>query len=239
MRTRQTLNLGTERFRVRPWHADPAVAYVTLGADGDRISAAGLRECLERVRAEGYDAVITAALHPDEAQPFLRGGFVEFDRLVVLAHPLTDLAPPRPAPPAQLALRRGRATDRARALVTDHAAFAAEWRLDAEGLRDALHATPRRRFRIAEIGADTVGYAVTGRAQRQGFLQRLAVDPAHSGSGIGSELVVDALCWAARRGATRLLVNTQRGNERALAMYRRLAFAETATDLVVLTRPLA
>ena len=77
---------------------------------------------------------------------------------------------------------------------------------------------------------------MTGRAGSQGFLQRLATDPDHAGSGIGSELVLDALRWAARRRAQRVLVNTQEGNERALELYRRLGFEPTPTDLVVLTR---
>ena len=83
-----------------------------------------------------------------------------------------------------------------------------------------------------------VGYAVTGRAGSQGFLQRLATDPDHAGTGIGAELVLDALRWGARRRVTRVLVNTQEGNERALELYRRLGFQLTPTDLVVLTRPI-
>lgn len=237
MSTRQTLTLGGERFRVGPWHADEAVAYLALTPDVPRPSVAGLRRCLDRLRAEGYSSIMTAALHPDEAEAFLRAGFVEHDRLRVLSHQLEDLDPPRPRPDPPLHLGRGTRSHREVALAVDHAAFPLAWRLDAAGLDDALTATPYRRFRVAVREGTVVGYAVTGRAGRQGFLQRLATHPDHSGTGIGSELVLDALRWARRRRVGRVLVNTQTSNSRALAVYRRLGFEPTPTDLVVLTRP--
>jgi GNAT superfamily N-acetyltransferase len=238
MSTRQTMTLGTERFRVGPWHADTAVAHLALSPEVPRPSVAGLERCLEGLRDQGYSSIITAALHPDEAEAFIRAGFVEYDRLRVLSHDLRSLDPPRPTPSTALRLGRGRRSDRAAALAVDRDAFPLVWRLDELGLDDALNATPRRRFRLAGLEGAVVGYAVTGRSGRQGFLQRLATHPDHRGTGIGSELVLDALRWAARRRVGRVLVNTQTDNARALDMYRRLGFVHTATDLVVLTRPI-
>src|SRR5690606_3231216 len=77
MSTRETLTLGADRFRVGPWHADAAIAYLTLPAEMPKPSAAGLHRCLERLRDEGYTSTITAALHPEEAEAFLQAGFVE------------------------------------------------------------------------------------------------------------------------------------------------------------------
>lgn len=238
MSTRQTLTLGAERFRVGPWHADTAIAYLTLPAEVPRPSVSGLHRCLDRLREAGYSSIITSALHPDEAEAFVRAGFVEYDRLRVLSHDLRALDPPRRRPEPPVRLARGRRSDREVALRVDHEAFPLFWRLDAEGLQDALAATPRRRFRIAQRGGEVVGYAVTGRSGRQAFLQRLATHPAHRGTGVGSELVLDSLRWASRRRVGRVLVNTQRTNDRALDLYLRLGFRSTPTDLVVLTRPI-
>ncbi|MFN7148539.1 MAG: GNAT family N-acetyltransferase [Microthrixaceae bacterium] len=237
MNTRQTLILGNERFRVGPWHADPAIAYLSLTPDVPRPSVEGLHRCVRRLGDEGYSSVITAALHPDEARPFLELGFVEYDRLRVLGHSLEDLDPPRRRPGRAVRLRRARHADRETALGVDGRAFPRFWQLDEDGLDEAIRATPKTRFRVAERGGVVVGYAVTGRAGSQGFLQRLATDPEHQGDGVASSLVIDALHWAARRRVRRVLVNTQEGNARALALYRQLGFELTPTDLVVLSRP--
>jgi ribosomal protein S18 acetylase RimI-like enzyme len=128
-------------------------------------------------------------------------------------------------------------------LAVDHLAFEAPWRLDASGIDEAMHATPRSRLRV---GTDTsgegrpivCGYAICGRAGRTGYLQRLAVDPERQGRGLGRELVIDALAWLARRHATSVLVNTQETNERAIDLYRSLGFEPDRAELIVLERDL-
>ena len=239
MSTRQTVTLGNERFRVGPWHADPAVAYLALLPTHSRPSAEGLAQCCERLAETGYSSIITSALHSAEAAPFHDAGFAEYDRLRVLAHDLRDVLP-RPAvgTPDGLRLRRARRRDHELALAVDARAFPAFWRLDRTGLDEAVGATPRTRFRVAEIDGEVVGYAVTGRAGDQGFLQRLATEPTRTGQGVGSSLVLDALRWAGRRRVRRMLVNTQYDNQRALDLYANLGFELTPTDLVVLSRPI-
>ena len=65
-------------------------------------------------------------------------------------------------------------------------------------------------------------------------MQRLAVDPAYQGAGLGAALVVDALRWLRRHGGERAIVNTQPDNEAALALYQRLGFRLEPTGLDVL-----
>lgn len=247
MTSRQLLNVGKSSFRVGTWHADDRTAYMAVQPRSGEPSVEGLRSCLGRLADAGYSSVITSALHPQEARNFKAVGFEEYDRLNVLAHDLHDLDRTATVSPEGVRLRRARHRDRDGALVVDGRAFPDFWRLDRAALTEAERATPSHRFRVAvEAGAHdgiaagrptVVAYAITGRGGGQGFLQRLATDPAVAGRGIGSALVFDALRWALRRGARRVLVNTQVTNERALELYRRAGFHTTPTDLVVLRRP--
>jgi len=238
MRTRQTLSVGKDRFRVGPWQGAADVAYLAVSNDPPRPTTEGLRNCLSQLSDKGYSSVVTAALHPSEAGAFDQLGFSELDRLLVLAHDLEDLNPPRRTLERGIRVRQPLPGDRSKALEVDHRAFQPMWRLDRSSLRDAESATPTSRTRVAAHGTSVVGYAVTGRSGRQGFLQRLAAEPSHAGSGIGSALVIDSLKWATRHNVRRMLVNTQFDNHRARQLYLGLGFRETPTYLVVLSRSL-
>src|SRR5690606_35000452 len=120
-------------------------------------------------------------------------------------------APPRHRPRVEVRIHRARRRDRPAVLRVDQAAFEPFWRFDADGLHDALTATPVSRFRTVRLDG-VAGYAVTGRSHDQGYLQRLAVDPEQQGKGLGRALVLDSLSWLRRRGAIRAMVNTQESN---------------------------
>jgi GNAT superfamily N-acetyltransferase len=227
------MHLGPDRIRTGPWRGDPAVAQL-VPAPGSRPSTVAINRCVARLAREGYRSVLTSALTWQEQQPFLAASFTVHERLHLLRRDLTSLPPPAPAPAR---LRRGRRRDLPAVLAVDAAAFDPFWRFDADGLADARRATPSTRFRVAEAER-IVGYAVTGRAGTVAYLQRLAVDPGHQRTGLGRALVVDALRWAARHGATTALVNTQEHNRPALALYEQLGFVREEHGLVVLARAL-
>jgi GNAT superfamily N-acetyltransferase len=191
-----------------------------------------VRRCLERLASQGFTSVVTPALAPAEQRAFLLAGFDTHERLHLLAHDLVDLPPT-----TRGATRRARRGDRPTVLRLDQAAFAPFWRLDRAGLQEALEAVPSTRFRVTADGR-VVGYAVAGRAGPQGYLQRLAVHPDHQGGGRGRALVADALRWMQRRGAGRAVVNTQLGNEAALALYTGAGFRLQPSGLAVLRREL-
>ena len=122
-------------------------------------------------------------------------------------------------------------------MAIDEGAFGPQRCFDHHDLAAALDATERSRLRIAIDAIGTpIGFAITGRAGRRGYLQRLAVDPERTGNGIGAALVLDGLAWCQRRGVRRTVVNTQEDNGRALALYRRLGFVDMALDLLLLER---
>jgi ribosomal protein S18 acetylase RimI-like enzyme len=217
--------------RLGSWRGARDVAYLAVGAQRPP-SAEVVDRCLRTLRGRGYQRVLTNALAPAEALPFVDAGFSVHERLHLLAHDLTDL------PAVGVESRRARAEDHERVLALDARAFREFWRLDADGLVQALDATPATRFRIVDGPDEPVGYAVTGRADRRGYLQRVGVDPPAQGQGFGRALVVDALRWLRRHRAHDAVVNTQLDNVAALALYRSCGFRELPSGLCVMTRAL-
>jgi ribosomal protein S18 acetylase RimI-like enzyme len=220
--------------RIAPWPgAERDVAHLTVGADSppaDQI----VDRCLVRLRRAGYGGVVTNALTAADSLPFVDAGFHVRERLHLLDHDLARL----PAP--VLPTRRARRSDRRTVLAVDARAFDAAWRLAApEALLDAVRATPVARFRVADDrGAGVIGYAITGRAGHQGYLQRVAVAPGARRQGWARGLVADGLHWLRARGAERVLVNTQLDNRAALALYESCGFRRLPVGLSVLARPL-
>jgi len=233
-RDRAVVEWGAERARVATWRGDPQLAYLAPVPEGPPPSTDFLHRCIERLSTQGFDSVVTPALSPAEQRPFLAAGFEPHERLHLLAHDLLELPSRRRG-----ATRRARRRDRRRVLTIDGAAFAPFWQLDGAGLGEALRAVPTTRFRVAPAhGGIPLAYAIAGRAGRQGYLQRLAVDPGHQREGLGRALVADALHWLDRRGVARAVVNTQLGNEAALALYGQLGFRLQPSGLAVLRRGL-
>jgi ribosomal protein S18 acetylase RimI-like enzyme len=222
-------------LRIGPWRGDPVIAYLAPRVGSQPPSSEVIVELRSRLAGAGYRRAITAALDPSEADAFLAAGFEVREQLHVLTRPTDD-----PPAAADVPIRRARRSDQPAVLAIDASAFPSFWRLDQPGLDEAVAATPTARFRLGVDRGDgaVVAYAIWGRAGRKGYLQRLAVDPAHQRSGYGTALVADGLRWLRRRGTETAVVNTQFGNDTALALYERLGFARQG-ELVVLEAGLA
>ena len=227
------LRWGGERARTGPWRGDRQVAYLAPLPNAPLPSSEFVKRCLATLADRGFARVVTGALSPVEQDSFLAAGFAVEQRLHLLA---LDLGPPLPPVPDGLPLQRAGRSRRPAILVVDRAAFSPFWQFDSESFLDAVAATPRTRVRSAvNSDGEVIGYAICGRASARGFVQRLAVHPASQRCGTGRRLLLDGLHWLRRRGALWALVNTQVGNEVALAMYLAAGFQEEPSGLSVLS----
>jgi len=229
--------IGDRVVRVRPWPrpGQDATAQLVLVDHRHRPTAEEVERWLSGMRASGYAAVRTGAIEPQAAQAFLAAGFRVAQTLALLQLD-APFEPPRPDGRVR-AVRTP--TDVEAAARIDEAAFGPVWCFDAAAITEARHATPasRARFSLDREGRPA-GYAVTGRAGRNGFLQRLAVGPDAQRSGHGAILVGDALRWLRRWRVQVVLVNTEVTNEPALQLYQRNGFRLRRDQLLVLEREL-
>ena len=214
------------------WHGRSDVANLALQCRG----APAIDEIellVEELRTAGYRAVLTNALAPGASLPFVDCGFEVRSRLHLLVF---DFAA-QPLAASTRRTRRAAAADRPALLAVDAAAFDDFWTLDDVGLEQAAQATPRSHFRVER--ADPIGgYGLFGRAERVGYVQRLAVHPRAQRSGLGLALLRDGLRWMRLRGARSAYVNTQDDNERALRLYEGAGFRRLPVGLCVLGRDL-
>jgi [ribosomal protein S18]-alanine N-acetyltransferase len=223
--------------RVSAWRGHADIAQL-VPVDGRTPSRAELDRGLERLKKAGQVMVVTSALTTSDSLPYIDAGFVVKERLHLLEHVFgsaTSIVEHRSEPP----LRRASRSDRPAVLSLDGLAFDESWSLSREDLSDALRATPSVRFRVGEApGQGLTAYAITGRAGRRGYLQRLAVHPHARRRGWGRVLVADALRWLSRHDVNRALVNTQWQNDAALTLYESCGFRRLPVGLCVLQRSL-
>ncbi len=234
------LHGGGYTARARPWPDDPSIAQLLTLDLQTPPPAAVLRAWMGELRRDAYTRVRTGAVSSLRTAPYDALGFTIIQRLTLLH---LDLAargarPARPAEPTP-ATKKGRVIDHGRFAELDHASFPVGWALDASSIGEAAAATPHQRVRFLTTTDGTLaGYAVTGRAGRAAFLQRLAVHPAAQGQGLGRALVVDSIGWAHRWRCRTMAVNTQDDNDTARRLYERAGFVARSNGLVVMERAL-
>lgn len=198
-----------------------------------RLGVDEVRQLVDHLAPRVEGPVVTSAMTTVEQDGFVEAGFVERESLHMLRHSLRET----PEHHDVTSMRAGRRGDTARVLEIDAESFDEFWKLDRNGLAAARKATPVHRYRVATIDRRVVGYAITGRAGRSAFLQRLGVDPEVRGRGIGAQLVTDSLRWAIGEGSSSMLVNTQVVNDNARSLYERLGFELDREQLKVLEWP--
>lgn len=240
----ETLRLGQDRLRLRPWAGDAGTGLLILLSPGRAVSESTPAAAVDAARTLGYQRLRTSALSHLESPPFLHAGFQPCQQLALLSRPIQSGYSNRGAGfairkshrDASISIRRVRRRDHPSVLAVDQAAFEPFWQIDRDGLLDALRATPFRHFRVVRSDGDKAltGYAISGRSGPDGYLQRLAISPRQQGQGAGAALVMDGLRWMARWGATQAWVNTPEHNSGALRLYEHLGFEQVPPGLQVL-----
>ncbi len=151
---------GEVRFRsgwasahARPWNDDLTDATLRL----DRGGALMITAATEWLTAHGAPSVISPPLHSGAAKIWEDAAFQPFRTLRLMER---DLSFPFGRPKG--IVRPGRKGEWERAAEIDRTAFDPTWRVGRLGLSDALSATPRSRFLVAEADGKVAGFAIVG-----------------------------------------------------------------------------
>jgi ribosomal protein S18 acetylase RimI-like enzyme len=195
----------------------------------ERGSAGFLRQSVEWLFDQDVPAVLSIPLHPGTRRVWDDAGFEPYRELMLMER---DLSFAVEAPTHRIT--DGSPTEWVDALRVDNAAFEPSWRIGRLGLEDARAATPTAGFLVHQIGDAISGFSIVGIAQSTAYLQRIAVDPAHTGQGIGRSLVRATIDWAQRHSARSILLNTQLDNHGAARLYARERFEALPQHLVLL-----
>ena len=228
------LRTGGVVARVRPWAFEANVAHLVLYNQSQLPTPSDITEWISVLRTAGYDTIRTGAVGAQAGARFEHLGFEAIQSLVLLEN--RALGSISTALHKNAGVTRLATADDHDASGVDVAAFGPGWCIDRVGIGDVRSATPRHRARAVRSHKELIAYAISGRDGRNGYIQRLAVSPAHQHQGHGLSLVTDSLRWMSRWRVQRALVNTHTGNDAALALYHRLGFTDLSDRLHVYER---
>lgn len=238
--SKSTATMASTRLltiRLEPWPHDPTTALMVQRDHLGQLDPVEIRQAVNLAAEQGYQTLRTSALLESPTQTTLELGFRIIDSLVLLTRPI-DAADHHASAPHRV--RRLHRVEDGRAATVDTAAFGGIWGNDRRGLGGVRRATDRHvGLATGRLGRPT-GFAIVGigaidpaTGALPGYLQRLAVDPEHQRTGLGSALVIAALRWLGRRHVTIVTVNTGTNNEPALHLYRQHGFAPSGSMMHV------
>lgn len=192
------------------------------------IQAAG--HSLRRAGIHTLYCVLTEAwLHG----PLEAAGFQGVDRVVTFMRHTRNLLPV-PDGPARVRLLQPHEVSIIAQLDAD--TFPPQWHYSRRELAHML--ATGCRITVATMGETIVGYACVEVKGEFGHIVRLAVHPLWQERGIGRQMLLEAMHYLSQAGATRLTLNTQQSNRRALLLYERLGFRRFGRVIPVLEKRL-
>ena len=241
------------RARLGRWPYDDGVAHLVLLDHHMVPTDTDIAAWIDQATGQGARLLRTGALFPNSTAPFLDAGFHVADTLTLLSCRIGSrgIVPGRiaevdttgtsrrlPTTGGSVRLRRLRPSMLSEAADIDRRSFSAPWANDVAALVDIMSATPYHRSRSVHHHGRMVAFSISGRADRSGYVQRLAVDPSARRQGFAGLLLDDALHWMRRRGVSEAMVNTAAGNRPALSLYESAGFERQPGSLSILERAL-
>jgi ribosomal protein S18 acetylase RimI-like enzyme len=205
----------------------PRVAWIRLFANAGKIPAQeSWRMLWEAARLEllGLGSITAAAIVLQDwfHDLLTSSGFATRQSIVMLRR--EEGEPLQPGPLAGTGIRPMMPYDLSAVAEVDAAAFEPLWQNSYDALRRAYPQAVLAS--VAEREEKVVGYQISTRNPLGAHLARLAVRPEVQGEGIGRALLADLFQSAAKRGISRLTVNTQSDNAASLRLYRKTGFHE-------------
>jgi GNAT superfamily N-acetyltransferase len=183
-----------------------------------------LRAATDRCRAAG-DALFVV-MDMDEHRPqgfYARAGLDPIETVITYEAERSRIPPVAPSSIRFERAEPARPDHLAALLAIDHAAFPWLWWNSAAEFRE-YHHTPGVELHLGYDGDRPVTYLGFTTFTGWGHLDRIAVDPAAQGRGIGRAALSFALGVLLRRRANRIGVSTQEGNWRSRRLYEAFGF---------------
>jgi len=186
---------------------------------------------LDVLRDQGFELAVSPLLTERAARPFVRAGFAELERLVVLKKDGLN------SPPGGNAceIRSAQATDAQSIAAVDATCFDEVWRLRPS---DILAMLPETTTFIAVRDGRPIGYNMVSMSREAGTVGRLAVAPDCQRQGVGSALLAAGLGWLRDAGGTSVTLCTQRGNVASRRLYARFGFELLPDELALMQKEL-
>ncbi len=209
------------------------VAWVRLAAVGDALDVhrwldVSLPPVLSHLRTRAIRKLVWMDRDGWAGPSLEASGFQPLTEVVTLKK--TDRALPH-VDEVPVTLRPAAEADFEAMASIDRKAFTPTWWRSANTLR--RQADTASRFAVAERPGRVVGYAERVCRPPTAHLNRLAVDPAHQGQGIGAFLLSRVLVCLWDQGAETISLNTQRSNHRSRRLYEQFGFHATGDGATV------
>ncbi len=211
------------------------VAWVRLAALSEGVDVGcwldvSLPPILAHLRAQDVQALAWMDYENWVTPTLEKWGFERLAKVITLAK--TDRALP-PVEMPQVSLRTASDADYGILSIIDRKAFTPPWWRSATSMRRRARTTSR--FLVAACGHKVIGYAERELDPPKAHINRIAVDPAFQGQGIGAALLKYTLISIWQRGIETVSLNTQRSNRRSQRLYNRFGFATTGDSATVWT----